>query len=164
MEDDFAIVALAEVEQKGLVPDVLPPQPYVLVVDDEPAVADTLAAILRARRYAVTVAYDAESAIAIAAIAPPELLVSDFALPGKNGVELGLCLEVLVPDCKVIIITGVPHVATAFLTTSAAHFPVFAKPIQPAALLKSISELLPLPGACLSGEDQRYAISSHRTS
>ncbi len=139
---NFATVAMTEVSQAGLVPGKHPPERHLLVVDDEPHVANTLAAILRAAGYGVTVAYDAESAIGIAALAPPHLLVTDFNLPGRNGVELALAVQVLVPDCRVVMVTGVPDAAAAFLATSATDLPVFAKPVELPSFLAFVSELL----------------------
>ncbi len=145
-EKDIATVAVAEILQTGLLPHAFPPAPYVLVVEDEHVIPDTLAVILRGHGYAVTVAYDADSALETAELAAPQLVVSDFALPGSNGVELALGLRELVPDCRVILITGVPEQATRFLVRRPMDLPVFAKPIQPPELLKAISDLLPCTG------------------
>ncbi len=83
-DHDIATVAVTQILQARLASHTLAPAPYVLVVEDEHVIADTLAVILRGAGYGVAVAYDAESAIEIAELAPPQLLVSDFALPGPE--------------------------------------------------------------------------------
>jgi len=56
-------------------------RPVVLVVDDESAIADTLAEILSRSGYAAVPVYDAESALDTALLMPPEMLISDVMLP-----------------------------------------------------------------------------------
>ena len=45
MATKFPTVEVSVLAQRGLVPDATPPRPLVLVVDDEPMIAETLAAI-----------------------------------------------------------------------------------------------------------------------
>lgn len=147
----LATVEVAKILQTGLCPHKLPPAPYLLVVDDERLLADTLAVIFRANGYAVTVAYDAASAIEIAELAPPQLLITDFGLPDMNGVELALRVQELTAECNVILVTGMPDTAAPFLDVTAAHlsgshFPLFTKPVDPGELVKAVSELLPWAG------------------
>ncbi len=142
-EDKPATVALTELFQNGLLPHTTAPAPYVLVVDDEHSLADILALIFRDEGYGVTVAYDAESAIEIAKLAPPQLLVTDVRLPRMNGVELAFRIQELIPDCSVILVTGSPEVAAGLLATRPwRYLRLFEKPVQPAGILKAASELL----------------------
>jgi two-component system CheB/CheR fusion protein len=60
----------------------------VLVVDDQRDVADTLASLLGVLGQQVLVAYDAESAIALARQGRPEIAFLDVAMPGVNGSDL----------------------------------------------------------------------------
>ncbi len=60
----------------------------VLVVDDEPTIAASVAARLRAEGYAVDVAHDGPSAVAAAAAGEPDLVVLDVMLPGFDGLEV----------------------------------------------------------------------------
>jgi DNA-binding response OmpR family regulator len=60
----------------------------VLVVEDEPAIADQVAARLRAEGFLVDVAQDGPSAVAQAAEAEPDLVVLDVMLPGFDGLEV----------------------------------------------------------------------------
>jgi DNA-binding response OmpR family regulator len=60
----------------------------VLVVEDEPAIAASVAARLRAEGFRVDVAHDGPSAVAQAAAAEPDLVVLDVMLPGFGGLEV----------------------------------------------------------------------------
>jgi DNA-binding response OmpR family regulator len=60
----------------------------VLVVDDEPTIAASVAARLRAEGYAVETAHDGPSAVAAVAAGEPDLVVLDVMLPGFDGLEV----------------------------------------------------------------------------
>jgi DNA-binding response OmpR family regulator len=60
----------------------------VLVVDDEPTIAASVAARLRAEGFAVEVAHDGPAAVAAAAAHRPDLVVLDVMLPGFDGIEV----------------------------------------------------------------------------
>ena len=60
----------------------------VLVVEDEPTIAASVAARLRAEGFRVDVAHDGPSAVAQAAEAEPDLVVLDVMLPGFDGLEV----------------------------------------------------------------------------
>jgi len=60
----------------------------VLVVDDEPTIAASVAARLRAEGFAVDVAHDGPGAMAQVAASPPDLVVLDVMLPGFDGLEV----------------------------------------------------------------------------
>src|ERR1700677_600375 len=105
------------------VPQSVPPvntnsyRPVVLVVDDESAIADTLAEILTRSGYTAVPAYDAEDALETALLMPPELLISDVLLPGMSGIELAVTVRRIFPDCKILLFSG--QAATADLLASA---------------------------------------------
>ena len=81
----------------------------ILVVDDESAIADTIAKILTLSGYAATAAYDGNSALEAALLSPPELLITDVVLPGMNGVELAITIKRVYPDCKILLFSGRPR-------------------------------------------------------
>ena len=63
-------------------------QRRVLVVDDEPTIAQSVAARLRAEGFEVEIAADGPSAVAAAAARRPDLVVLDVMLPGFDGLEV----------------------------------------------------------------------------
>ena len=60
----------------------------VLVVEDEPTIAASVAARLRAEGFAVDVAHDGPTAVAQALEVPPDVVVLDVMLPGFDGLEV----------------------------------------------------------------------------
>ena len=114
----------------------------MLVVDDEPLIAETLAEILRTAGYAVSVAYNGETASEMAEIAPPELLVTDICMPGMNGVQLAIELCRSIPDCQVLLFTGYPgNDALAAAEKAGHHFTVLEKPLSPRSVLSELGTL-----------------------
>src|SRR5271156_4817218 len=77
---NFEIVPLSQVPSRSPSPEPAA-LPVVLVVDDEPVIANTLVAILRKQNYAATAAYNAEDALAVAKIIPPNFLITDILMP-----------------------------------------------------------------------------------
>lgn len=119
-------------------------RPTVLVVDDEVVIAETLAKILRKSGYSVITAYDGEDAIQAALLRPPELVISDVMLPGMNGIELGITIRRIFPDCKVILSSGKHHSRDLLESALSAgnHFVFLEKPVPPNLLLAHVSQSL----------------------
>jgi two-component system response regulator ResD len=62
--------------------------PIILVVDDEPTIAEVVARYLTRAGYDARTAADGPSAVAAAATARPDLVVLDIMLPGLDGLEV----------------------------------------------------------------------------
>jgi PAS domain S-box-containing protein len=83
----------------------------ILVVDDNVDAADTLAQLLREWGHDARTAYDGATAIAAARAHPPNVVLSDIALPDVDGLLLARLLrrEVPSPPSLFIAITGFGH-------------------------------------------------------
>jgi len=141
-ELNFQVIPLDEVPSNE--PIVQRAPPVVLVVDDERVIADTLSVILSKNGFAVITAYSGESALELAGVVPPELLISDVAMPGMNGIELAIALVQSIPDCKVLLFSG--QASTVDLLDKARHeghhFTLILKPVHPTDLLTRIADCL----------------------
>ena len=65
----------------------------VLVVDDHPDAADSLAAVLELLGCPVRTCYDGETALALAAEFEPHVCLLDLMMPGMDGLELAMKLK-----------------------------------------------------------------------
>ena len=92
--------------------------PTILVVDDEPLIADTLVTILRANGYIASAVYNGEQAIKFAALLPPDIVITDLMMPGMNGIDLAVALKEQLPDCAVLLFSG--HAQAARLVAKSA--------------------------------------------
>jgi DNA-binding NtrC family response regulator len=119
-------------------------RPRILVVDDETAIADTLAMILAIQRYDVRVAYSAEQAIEILSQWRPDIAILDVVLPAMNGIDLAIVTKANHPACDILLFSG--HSNTGLLLEEAARkghrFEVLAKPVHPDLVLERIADLL----------------------
>lgn len=140
----FQTVPLAQLALRGLTRQTDPPKPLVLVVDDEAIIADSLAAILGQSGFAAMAAYDGLSALELARVVPPDLLLSDVAMPGMSGIDLAIAVSQATPGCKVILFSG--QAATVDLLSTAREaghdFTTLSKPLHPTELLARISATL----------------------
>ena len=149
ISNNFETVTLAELVLKGLAIPEYHHRPVVLIVDDETIIADTRAAIFSSWGYTAMIAYSAEDALEIASVVPPELLVSDVMLAAMNGVDLAIAIQEMVPDCKVILFSGLPYSAEMVATARCAghDFTLLDKPLHPAQILAELKRLkLGTPG------------------
>jgi DNA-binding NtrC family response regulator len=118
-------------------------RPMVMVVDDEPLVADTLAMILTRAGYHAVRAYDGRTALEIASVQTPDLLISDVAMPEMNGVELAVGMVSMAPGCKVVLFSG--HARSVDLVRAydaGHHFPLMSKPMHPSEMLAQVAKSL----------------------
>jgi CheY-like chemotaxis protein len=117
---------------------------FILVVDDEKRIADTLALILESKGYISEAAYDGATALEVCRAHTPNLVISDVVMPGMNGIELGIAIRRDFPASQVLLFSG--QAATAeMLDDASAHghsFELLAKPVHPVELLEKVDQLL----------------------
>ena len=124
---------------------VIPGSRRILVVDDEAKVTETLVLIFSTRGYEVRGVFSAEQAIETLAEWKPDLALVDVMLPLMNGIDFGIALESIYPQCRLLLLSG--HPGTADLLEGARaqgyDFNILAKPLHPAFILDMVSNLLP---------------------
>ena len=116
----------------------------ILIVDDEPIVADTLALIFRASGYTAEAVYCGEEALNSIDLDPPSLVITDVMMPGLNGVELAKLIQTTYPDCPILLFSGNTN-AQGLLDAArqkGRSFEVLAKPVYPPELLAKVATLL----------------------
>lgn len=112
----------------------------IIVVDDEPIIADTLVNILTGEGHDAVAVSNGKSAIRWAEMVRPDVIVSDVVMPGLNGIETAKAIMKLLPKCRVILFSG-QAASTDLLTKARAEgysFEVLAKPINPEVLLETL--------------------------
>lgn len=119
-------------------------QAVILVVDDETMIADTMTEILKRSGYHAFAVYDAESALEAVLNKPPQMVIADVSLPGMNGIELGISIRRIFPDCKVVLTSG--HSRSGGLLANALSsgndFTFLQKPVPPRDFLAFVAENL----------------------
>ena len=111
----------------------------ILLVDDEELVRDGTADMLRDIGYEViTAASGAEALSVLRSVPELDLLISDYLMPGMNGVELVQMAASLAPGLPAMLITGYSTIASG----PGAALPRLAKPFRQVDLAAKVSELL----------------------
>jgi two-component system CheB/CheR fusion protein len=116
----------------------------ILVVDDEPEVLSTLEGILRHHGAEVLTAASADEALKLLNQHQPTVLVSDLAMPGRDGFDLLRAVRALpspsstIPAAVLSAYLASEHAAAA----ESAGFQIFIeKPVQPLELVGQIAQL-----------------------
>lgn len=84
------------------------PPRKVLVVEDEPTLAENIGTYLDAMGHEVRVVGDGSSAIALCGDFAPDLLVLDYSLPDMSGFEVLDAMRRCSCLCECVLITGHP--------------------------------------------------------
>lgn len=117
----------------------------VLVVDDDPLVADTLCLIFQKRGYDCRASYSGNDALACAKDFPPELLLCDITMPTMDGLEVATSITKKLPGCRVLLLTGhYTNLTSAHQCIRSLKAPnhVMVKPVPPEELLQQAHTLL----------------------
>jgi DNA-binding response OmpR family regulator len=122
---------------------------YVLIVDDDPDLVETVAMMLEAKGFEVGKAYDGLEGEDAIKKRRPDVLVLDVMMPRKNGYQL--CQELKsnkwTQEIPVILLTAVGE---AVPTTSYSHAEGMAieaedfitKPVDAATLVEAVERLI----------------------
>ncbi|QRK12870.1 sigma-54-dependent Fis family transcriptional regulator [Archangium violaceum] len=114
----------------------------VLLVDDDPAVAKVLGALLGQAGLTVHTATQGQEALALLGRKPIDVVVSDVRMPGMSGMELLAEVGRTWPDVPVILLTahGTVPLAVEAMKAGAADFAL--KPFDREEILFSIRKAL----------------------
>jgi two-component system response regulator RegA len=110
----------------------------VLVVDDDPVYADTLARALRRRGHEAAVAASGEAALQALREAPYDAAVLDLRLATASGLHLIAPMKALQPPLRILLLTAYASIATAVeaIKLGATHY--LAKPAGVAEILAAL--------------------------
>ncbi|WOH80140.1 response regulator FixJ [Bradyrhizobium sp. BEA-2-5] len=114
----------------------------ILVIDDDPAMRDSLAFLLDVNGFAVTSYETATDFLDHLAGSTVDCIVSDIRMPGMSGLELVRKLKADAVACPVILMTGHGDVALAVEAMKAGAVDFIEKPFEDEALLRAIGEAL----------------------
>ena len=108
----------------------------VLIVEDEPTIAETLADLLGDEGYVPTISVDG-AALAVAHAEPPALILLDAMMPGLDGAEVcrRLKADPRTAHVPVILLTALPPETLAARLGGCPHDGVLPKPFTLADVL-----------------------------
>lgn len=104
--------------------------PAVLIVDDEPILADAVRGYLVRRGYDVALAGSGEDALDRMRQSERDLVVLDYGLPGMDGLEALRRLKQLAPGAEVVMLSAHGTAETAEAAMRLGAFGYLPKPID----------------------------------
>lgn len=120
----------------------------ILLIDDDPVVRSLASGILRKNGYNVHVAKDGTEGIELAKKHHPDLVVTDYQMPGISGMEVLASLRDYNEMLPVIMLTAHGDATLTIKSMQTGAFDFIEKPINPKELLETIKNgLLTSEGA-----------------
>ncbi|WP_159878696.1 sigma 54-interacting transcriptional regulator [Aquitalea denitrificans] len=126
----------------------------VLLVDDDADLLRLLSLRLEAAGYLVDKAASAEAALSALAVRRADVLLTDWRLPGLNGMELFELVKKSYPSMPVIMLTAHGTVPDAVDAVSRGVFGYLVKPFDSAALLGKVEQALLLSAPAIALDEQ----------
>ena len=116
----------------------------ILIVEDEPAIAELIAINLSHAGYEVERAFQADQALQMMKEAMPELLILDWMLPGKSGVQFAKELRINPKTIAlpILMLTAKGEEADKVLGLDAGADDYVTKPFSPKELSARVKALL----------------------
>lgn len=115
---------------------------YILVVDDEPGIRNSLCKVLERSGYNVLEADSGQKAVKIVNENQVSLIISDFAMPGMDGMSLLKTIKEQRPYIEFIMVTGHGTIERAVEAIKAGAYDFITKPFKRAELLPIVEKTL----------------------
>ena len=114
----------------------------ILVVDDELSAREVLAGMVATLGYDADAAASAQEAIATLRHEHYDLVLTDYLMPGMDGLELVHEIKTMIPDMPVLVITGYGTLQMAVDSVRAGAFDYIEKPVTLEALRMRVERAL----------------------
>ncbi len=102
----------------------------ILIVDDEEAQRESIAGFIRKKGFEVFTAESVDAAMRIVSSSDPDLIISDYNMPDKNGADLLLLLKSVNPLIPVVLVTAYGTIENAVELMKNGAFDYLQKPIE----------------------------------
>ena len=112
----------------------------LLIVDDDPTFGRVLARAMSSRGFEVLNATNADEARALTRRHQPRYCVLDLKLGEDSGLRLIPDLHRLVPDMRILLLTGYASIATAVEAIKRGAHDYLAKPVDADAVVRALTE------------------------
>jgi CheY-like chemotaxis protein len=125
--------------------ETMPARPHLIVVDDDEALLDITAQILREFTNADIVSFSNPREALRAFEAEPEyfdLVVTDLEMPGMDGLKLSRAIHAGSPKVKSILVTGSRRIISSEDARQAGFDTVLVKPYSIASLTDAVRHAL----------------------
>jgi len=123
----------------------------VLIVEDDNAMAQMCAKLIRRRGHSVLIAGSGPDALAIVRTGDIDIVLSDVRMPKMTGVELLSRLRDLDPTVPIIVMTGYTQLLSPTEATALGAADYLTKPFDPETLIGSLERAISARACCRGG-------------
>jgi len=123
----------------------------VLVVDDEPVLAELVSMALRYEGWDISTAGDGATAVALARDNPPDVVVLDVMLPDMSGLEVLRTLRAQIPGLPLLLLTAKDSVEDRIAGLTAGGDDYVTKPFSLEEVVLRLRALLRRTGVSETG-------------
>jgi two-component system, OmpR family, response regulator len=131
---------------------------HVLVVDDEPVLAELVAMALRYEGWTVSMAGDGAAAIACARKEPPDVVVLDVMLPDMSGLDVLRRLRSEIPGLPLLLLTAKDAVEDRIAGLTAGGDDYVTKPFSLEEVVLRLRALLRRTGVTTETNGRRIVV------
>lgn len=118
-------------------------EPSILVVDDDSDVLEMADCFFKEAGVDVHCAENGAAALEKIQVKHFAVMLTDFNMPGMNGLELAEKVRAIAPATRIILTTGQPSQELSVLAMKVGITTVLAKPLQMEELLYTVKEVIP---------------------
>jgi DNA-binding NtrC family response regulator len=102
----------------------------ILLIDDEPAQITSIKSFLKRRNYTVYTADSSSEGISLVKENPVDLVLTDFRMPEKDGLQVVKEIKQVNPEIPVVVITAFSQIEDAVRVMKEGAFDYLAKPVD----------------------------------
>jgi len=129
-------------------------QTRLLIVDDEPSILRVVERMVRGFGFACEVAPNAEEALQKIALSAPDVVLTDYKMPGLSGIDLLRKIQDQALTSGVILMTASIDIGPAIEAIKLGAYEYILKPFEPEALMMSLGRVIAKRNLLL--ENRRY--------
>lgn len=136
---------MSDQHNDGLGASTPAPGPTVLVIDDEPAIRQSVEVLLETYGFQVALARDGVQGLAAFRRIEPDLVLTDVVMPKQDGIETILRMRQERPEAKIIAMSGHGWIWNTECTAVAARLGADAaipKPFDATKLIAAVQALV----------------------
>lgn len=112
----------------------------ILVIDDDEFMRGLISTLLKKAGHEVTIANDGEEGLRLLKKNEPDLILTDYKMPGITGIDVVKQAETLYPGLPVIILTGYGATDLTIKAIQAGAYDYIEKPVRNQDLLEVVEK------------------------
>jgi two-component system response regulator HydG len=143
-------------------PDVWDPSRVVLVVDDEPAIVESLGKIFKREGLTVLSATDGNAGLELLRRHRVGVLLTDLMMPRTTGMDLLRAAKTVAPETEVVLMTAYGTVETAVDAMKEGAYDFVTKPLKRAHVVRIVRNALEKQSLVLENRALKAQLTERR--